>query len=140
MKPGDVVVLKARIVEGTGGGVIAKWSASSTNDYLTLIEGKADIGGCVLAKDYKGEIHCINPDLFELVWTQEEAVARKMMEPPIMQFNPVSHDEVMARFHQSIAKAMAINLDDAIMNGILPTADEKGTRQIARQLGMGDRG
>lgn len=134
MKPGDVVVLKGTIIYD--GGI----TIPDKSDRLTIIEGKADIGGCILAKDWQGEIHCINPDRFDLVWTAEEAVAKKMMEPPIMQFKPVSYAEVEQRLHQSIAKAMAINLDDAIMNGMLATADEKGTKQIAEQLGMGDRG
>lgn len=133
MKPGDVVIRKGKVVEKEWGSV------SSRGDHLTIIEEKADIIGCVLAKDYKGEIHCINPDLFEVLWTQEEAVARKMMEPPIMQFKPVSASDVEQRLMSAMAGAMAQSIDDAVMNGMLPTADKKGTEQIRKMSGMGDR-
>lgn len=113
MRPGDVVVLKTKIVEGA----FDRWSVSMTSDCITLIEGKAHIDGCVLARGHKGEIHCINPDLFEVLYTAEEAVAKKLMEPEPVQFEPVSHDKVMSRLHQAMAKAMAVNLDDMIING-----------------------
>jgi hypothetical protein len=87
---------------------------SSKGDHLTLIEGKADIGGCVLAKDYQGEIHCINPDLFEVLWTAEEMVARKMMEPEVMQFKPVSAPEIAQRLLQYVAQMGSVNLDKEI--------------------------
>ena len=121
MKIGDVVVLKGKVIEKEDRpGVL--WSMSSTNDYLTLIEGKADIGGCILAKDYKGEIHCIRPDLFEVVWTQEEVVARKMMEQDVMQFKPVSAPEIEQRLLQSMARMLSKNIDDEIINGTPPGA------------------
>lgn len=147
MKPGDVVVLKGRIVEGTDGEVIVKWSAASTNDYLTLIEGKADIGGCILAKDNRGEIHCINPDLFELVWTQEEVVARKMMEEHEVRFEarrmavqgPIFTDpNIEQHLYDAMTKSLAQSIDDAVLNGMLSTADKKGTKQIRKMLGQGD--
>jgi len=134
VKIGDVVILKGKVVEKEWGSI------SSKGDHLTLIEGKADIGGCVLAKDWRGEVHCINPDLFEVLWTREEAVARKMMEPDVMQFKPVDHAEMQRRLWSSIAGNIAASIDNAIINGMLSTADEKGTKQIARQLGLGDRG
>ena len=130
MKTGDVVILKTKIVESKDG----LWSASSNVDGLTIIEGKADIGGCVLARDYRGEIHCVNPDLFEVVWTAEEAVAKRLMEPE--PFIPVSHEEVMSRFHQALAKAMAVNLDNEIMNSMISTANAEVAKRLARHLGM----
>lgn len=108
MKIGDVVILKGKVVEKECGSI------SSKGDHLTLIEGKADIGGCVLAKDWRGEVHCINPDLFEVVWTREEEVARKMMDPEPVQFKPVSLPEIEQRLLQSMAQMVSVNLDKEI--------------------------
>jgi hypothetical protein len=113
MKPGDAVILKGRVIEKEDRPGFL-WSMSSKGDHLTLIEGKADIGGCVLAKDYQGEIHCINPDLFEVLWTAEEMVARKMMEPEVMQFKPVSAPEIAQRLLQYVAQMGSVNLDKEI--------------------------
>lgn len=135
MKPGDIVIAKSKIVEAADQAGAPLYTVSAKNDTLTLIEGKADIEGCILAKDIRGEIHCINPSLFEIVYTLEEAVANRLKEPE-MQFVTVSFEEVHTKMLDAMGKAMAIDLDKTIMDSLLPTASSKGAENLARQVGL----
>ena len=131
MKPGDIIIQPDKVMYSP-----SNISISSVNDELTVIEGKADIKGCILAKDQQGDIHCINPKLFEVLYTLEEVVAKKMLEPEIMKFKPVDHAEMVRRIHDSIGRAMALNLDNEIMNSMLPTASSKGAKVIGKIVGL----
>lgn len=124
MKPGDVVILKKGLAYNRVGSTFGEYLSEDDKPLLTLIEGKADIGGCVLAKDAEGKVRCINPALFDVKWTREEVVAMKMMDDPRIRppqtFVPVS-PPVPTGFTQAIhdvmARAVAESFDDEIING-----------------------
>jgi hypothetical protein len=131
MKPGDIIIQPGKV-----GYSSLEMSISDTRDHLVIIEGEADIKGCILAKDQQGEIHCINPKLFEVLYTLEEVVAKKMLEPDVMKFKPVDHAEMVRRIYDSIGRAMALDLDNEIMNSMLPTASSKGAKVVGKIVGL----
>lgn len=69
MKPGD-------IIERKDGSAVHPFDT-----ILMVIDGKADIEGCILVKDGMGEVRCINPALFKVKTPLEERVAKKMLDP-----------------------------------------------------------
>lgn len=134
MKPGDVIIRSKIVVPIDGNGV--DFSISDERERLTVVEGKADIKGCILARDYRGEIHCVNPRLFQILYTLEETVAKKMMEPEPVKFVPVDFAEVEQKIHSAIAQAMAVDIDRAIMDSFLPTASGRGAKTFGKIYGF----
>lgn len=133
MKPGDVIIRSKVIVPIDGDRV--NFSISDERDRFTLVEGKADIKGCILARNHRGEIHCINPRLFTVLYTLEELVAKKMMEPEPARFILVG-DEVEQDIHHAVAQSIAAEIDKSIMESFLPTASSKGAKAFGKMFGF----
>jgi len=134
MKPGDVIIRSKVIVPIDGDRV--NFSISDERDRFTVVEGKADIKGCILARDHRGEIHCVNPRIFTVIYTLEETVAKKMMDPEPAKFIPVDFAEVEQNIHQAIAQSMAAEMDKSIIESFLPTASSKGAKAFGKVYGF----
>lgn len=127
MRPGDVICNKKHQYD-------EHWWEANCEELLVLDE-EPTVRGCIMVRGQDGKTRCVNPRYFKVVKTREERVAEEMMRPDTVEYRRVHHEDIMNQIHTAASRAIAGDLDKAILGTLLPLCSKEEAKKIGDLIG-----